>query len=199
MLKPKSICLREGDAQIYSLQNFLSEKVCKELIEESKHFLTPSKVGSEYGVIVDSSVRTSSTAKLSEVSDNPMIAEVHSMLFDLYGYFELPGDPVSVHNYQLGQEFKDHHDFHDTEKRKERIAKEGQRTWTFVVYLDEDFEGGETVFPELDLTVVPKTGQLLAWNNLSSTGEGNTKTLHRSNPVTKGEKNIITKWFRSFI
>ena len=65
-----------------------------------------------------------------------------------------------------------------------------------MVYLHEPEGGGETQFPELGVKVEPRLGRAVLWNNLHASGEGNYATQHRSLPVTRGTKTIITKWFR---
>ena len=42
----------------------------------------------------------------------------------------------------------------------------------------------------------PKTGMALLWNNLNADGTPNLATRHCGEPVTRGHKVIITKWFR---
>ena len=57
-------------------------------------------------------------------------------------------------------------------------------------------KGGGTVFPNLDLTVPAKQGQLLLWNNIHADGEINPLSLHGGEKVLSGKKYIITHWFR---
>ena len=65
-----------------------------------------------------------------------------------------------------------------------------------MVYLNEVEAGGETVFPRLGVTLKPRTGTLLLWNNLSVDGEVNPWTIHHAMPVLEGSKYVITLWFR---
>ena len=74
----------------------------------------------------------------------------------------------------------------------------GNRTWTFMVYLNEGMEGGATHFDAIDYAVQPKLGMTVIWNNLKADGTPNENTRHAGEPVTKGHKVIITKWFRVF-
>ena len=43
----------------------------------------------------------------------------------------------------------------------------GNRSWTFMVYLNDGMEGGATRFTEFDRAVHPKLGMALLWNNLN--------------------------------
>jgi len=61
------------------------------------------------------------------------------------------------------------------------------RILTFILYLNDVEEGGETEFLYLSKRIQPKTGRLLLWP------AGFTHT-HRGNPPLKGDKYIITGW-----
>lgn len=103
-----------------------------------------------------------------------------------------------MQSYQVGQELKAHHDYFalDSAVYPKVAGKAGQRTWTFVVYLNDVVKGGGTHFFYLDHTFYPKQGMAALWNNISSDGVVNRYTLHAGLPVEEGEKFIITKWFR---
>jgi len=72
----------------------------------------------------------------------------------------------------------------------------GQRTWTAMIYLNEPEGGGATGFSYLDLAVEPKLGRILIWNNMAVDGSPNPWTQHEGQPVAKGVKYIVTKWYR---
>ncbi len=52
----------------------------------------------------------------------------------------------------------------------------GKRMLILMVYLNDDFGGGETVFPHYNDSVKPKKGSILIWPPLWM-------YLHRGNPV----------------
>ena len=49
----------------------------------------------------------------------------------------------------------------------------GQRTWTFMVYLNDVEEGGHTAFVNIGLFIPPKRGMAVLWNNLKADGTPN--------------------------
>ena len=53
---------------------------------------------------------------------------------------------------------------------------------TLVVYLNDDFEGGETDFPELDVRVAPARGMALVFQH---------RVLHQACEVTRGAKFVL--------
>ena len=67
-----------------------------------------------------------------------------------------------------------------------------------MIYLNDVEEGGETYFKRLNLKLKPRQGTLIAWNNLRRNGKPNYKTMHEAIPPVKGDKYVITKWWRSW-
>ncbi len=184
--------------QMFKVDDFLTAEQCQTLIDEATLSMAPSRIGDKNNTTkIDVSVRSSRTSYLSSESDHRVVQEVHGMLHAMYGHPELNSDPMQVHRYGPNEHFAAHHDYHNPETQQARIEAEGQRTWTLIVYLNDDFEGGETYFPLLDIKVKPKRGMLVAWNNLTVTGEVNPYTEHESLPVVIGEKNLLSKWFRN--
>lgn len=102
--------------------------------------------------------------------------------------------------YQVGQQFKTHTDYFEpnTTEYIKFAADMGQRTWTFMIYLNAVVLGGETCFPELGLAFTPVVGRAVIWNSLLPNGEVNPATAHCAKPVLTGEKFVITKWFRTY-
>jgi len=100
--------------------------------------------------------------------------------------------------YLAGQEFKEHIDWFPPGSPgwQREGAFGGQRAVTVTVYLNAVEQGGETDFPKLDIAVAPRAGTLLIWNNADPDGVPNPRTSHAGNPVIRGTKYIVTKWYR---
>ena len=64
-----------------------------------------------------------------------------------------------------------------------------------MIYLNEVKEGGTTEFPNLNKIFSPSEGKALIWNNLNEDGTL-TRYYASAHPVIRGNKTIITKWFR---
>ncbi len=100
------------------------------------------------------------------------------------------GEPLHILRYRPGQQYRPHHDAHafaPVEKR--RIA-------TALLYLNDDYEGGETHFPELDVTVRGQVGDLLIFHNLDADGMPDSRMIHAGLPIVAGEKWLATRWIR---
>jgi hypothetical protein len=101
-----------------------------------------------------------------------------------------------VLHYDVGQEFVLHCDFLDPQAMREEIARNGQRNATVLIYLNEDFEGGQTSFPRLGLNHRGGTGDLLVWGNVDAAGRPDPRSQHAGCPPTLGEKWVFSQWVR---
>jgi predicted 2-oxoglutarate/Fe(II)-dependent dioxygenase YbiX len=63
-----------------------------------------------------------------------------------------------------------------------------QRDYTGLAYLNDDFTGGELVFPDLDVVIVPKPGLLVAFPS-------NHKFVHAVPKVLSGTRYSLPVWF----
>lgn len=179
--------------ELYQRRNFLGADLAARLIGLIEEGRRPSTLADHNG---DGNFRTSETCDLSH--ENPSVRALEDRLHELNGIDPALGEPVQGQRYEVGQEFKPHTDYftpggQDFEKF---CAVSGQRTWTFMVYLNEVEAGGATRFKTIGKTIQPERGKLLCWNNASPDGTMNPDTLHHGMKVRRGVKYIITKWYR---
>lgn len=101
--------------------------------------------------------------------------------------------------YEEGGEVSEHVDYFDTatELGRREVTELGQRVLTFLVYLNDDYEGGETAFPELGLVHKGRAGEGLYFVGARNSGEGDPRTRHAGLPVKSGYKWVLSQYFRS--
>jgi prolyl 4-hydroxylase len=179
--------------QLYGVDNFMSIEECDGLVEIINQHLRPSRLVASDS---DKLYRTSSTCDLSLLK-NPVVEALDRKIAAMVGINASYSEGIQAQKYLVGQEFKPHTDyFKEGSGYAEAMGQLGNRTWTFMVYLNNTPAGGGTRFPNVDFTFMPKKGSAVAWNNLLADGAPNRDTLHWGMPVEEGEKIIITKWFR---
>jgi hypothetical protein len=107
-------------------------------------------------------------------------------------------EPSQILHYAVGQRFKPHHDFLDPAKDayQDSLLRFGQRIATFLIYLNDSYEGGETNFPSIGLKYRAKTGDALFFANVTREGIPDPLTLHAGLPPTSGEKWVFSQWIR---
>jgi hypothetical protein len=103
-----------------------------------------------------------------------MYAETYKILHD----FELQALNVAVQKTEPGQGY---HRWHCEQ------AKHSHRVAACMMYLNDDFDGGETEFLYQNKRIVPKRGQFLIWPATYT-------HAHRGNPPLSGKKYITTSW-----
>jgi prolyl 4-hydroxylase len=182
--------------QLYTLDDFMSERECDDIVEIITRNLRPSTITIPS---TDKYFRTSSTCDLSFLGI-PVVQALDEKIARTLGISLPYSEGIQAQRYEVGQEFKAHTDFFEpgTEEHAKFGGERGNRTWTFMVYLNSVPEGGGggTKFFAIDKTFFPRKGQAVIWNNLYPDGTVNRDTLHAGMPVEKGQKVIITKWFR---
>ena len=178
---------------LFVVRDFLDAKECERLCKMIDVVRQPSGV---LGPILDPDYRTSESGNLDAY--DPFVQHIEAKIADLMPIHPSHGETIQGQRYAVGQQFKPHHDFFYTDQEYwiEQEKTGGQRTWTVMMFLNEPEAGGQTAFPEAGVKIKPKTGNLLAWNNLTAAGYPNTYSLHTGMAVEKGVKYVITKWYR---
>ncbi|RPF72482.1 prolyl hydroxylase family protein [Aurantiacibacter spongiae] len=172
---------------------FLPPDLCADLIALIDRDRRPSTIADANG---DDSFRTSETCDLDPAQ--PAVRDLEGRLFALNRIDPAHGEPVQGQRYAVGQEFKNHTDYFEPQgvDFHKYCGVAGQRTWTFMIYLNDVAAGGGTRFKVIKKTVQPETGKLLCWDNHREDASLNPATLHHGMKVRKGVKYVITKWYR---
>ncbi|WP_207093037.1 2OG-Fe(II) oxygenase [Novosphingobium sp. PY1] len=179
--------------ELFVKRDFLDTAQCDALIAliEAEH--RPSTVANYNG---DDVFRTSSTCDLSP--DVPAVAALSRKLCDISGIDPAHAEPLQGQRYEVGQEFKAHTDYFEPNNSdfEKYCSVSGQRTWTFMIYLNDVDAGGATRFKVINKLIQPERGKLVAWNNRRPDGSLNPATLHHAMKVRQGRKYVVTQWFR---
>ncbi|MEO6367973.1 MAG: 2OG-Fe(II) oxygenase [Steroidobacteraceae bacterium] len=110
-------------------------------------------------------------------------------------HFEQP----TILHYNVGEQITPHFDFIDAKARDyaQQIEERGQRMITFLLYLNDAYEGGETTFPELGLVHRGRPGDGLYFINAHPDLSPDRRMLHTGSPPTAGEKWVVTQFISS--
>lgn len=198
--------------RVFAIDGFLSDDECDALIALAHtQGLKPSSLqsGRSAQATTDRSARSSSNAWLPRDAANPTDAVYRRAARLLKMDESLLQKPVGDHyhehehslaeslqlvRYKQGEEYRPHHDFvYPPAFRRHQPT----RFATLLFYLNDDFEGGETVFPRAvnaqfheGITVKPQKGKAVLFYNMLPDGNMDDLSQHSSNPVESGEKFI---------
>lgn len=196
--KTVRIAARVKQPAIVLLDDFLTAVECDELIRLAKQKLQPSTVvdpaSGDFTVIAE---RSSSGTYFTQC-ENDFISTLDQRIAALMNCPLENGEGIQILNYPVGAEYKEHFDYFDPNQvgSQPQIARGGNRIATLVMYLNDVEAGGETVFPRIGFSAIPKKGSAVYFEYCNSFGQLDALTLHAGAPVQSGEKWIATKWVR---
>lgn len=195
---PAPRMLSQGPA-IFAIDRFLPEAVCDWMQDRARTVAEPALVyDPETGVGRREGVRTNSAAQFDLERMDVVLAVVRERIARAAG-LPVPGlEWTQVLHYAVGQAFDWHVDWLDpaTPGYAADLAARGQRIATFLVYLNDDFEGGETAFEAGGLRHRGRKGDALMWANTLPDGSIDRRTRHAGLPPTRGEKWLLSQWLR---
>jgi len=176
--------------RIVLFRKLFTEAECRYLIEAATPMLAPS-------VVVDAAtgrqrpdpVRISDGIGFTLPLENPAVHALNRRIAAASGTDVAQGEPLQVLRYRPGGEYKPHFD-----------AIPGfanQRILTMIVWLNEGYEGGETMFAKTGAKFKGKTGDALLFRNALADGTRDPDAGHAGLPVTEGEKLIASRWIRA--
>ena len=196
-----NVTMHAVDPILYVVDNFLTNEECEAFIKASEGRLKPSTVISPDKHVQHES-RTSENCWI-EHDANQIIHEVSKRFSILVQMPIRNAEQYQLVYYKKGAQYKPHFDSFDyeTEDGKKNWEPGGQRMITVIAYLNNVEEGGETGFPELDINVPAKKGDVVVFHNTILNDSAtypkiNPKSLHGGMPVVRGEKWMVNLWFR---
>lgn len=104
-------------------------------------------------------------------------------------------EPPRVFHYAVGQDIKAHYDrLNDGIGDYAGSGYKGDRIATFLLYLNDDFDGGELEFPLVGQRFKGKTGDALYFAHVDQAGKRERLSLHAGLPIRRGEKYVLSQW-----
>lgn len=191
--RPKTVA-REAPL-VQTIEGLIPPQMCDWIMAEAKPRLQRAMVyDPTRGNGTASNNRTNSDMRFSFPDvDLALMLAAHQIRAAVGCHFLDFEDPSVLH-YTPGQEFRLHYDY--ITPFNIDIPVQGQRFWTLLIYLNEDYDGGETVFPRLDYKFKGRKGDALLFRNVNERGKPDPLTLHAGIATTRGEKWVFSQWIR---
>lgn len=184
---------------IHRIVQFIPVAACNWLVEQVRGRLERSTIYDKRtgGSIVDAR-RINSQSDLSVDNMGLLTFLVRARIAVLLGRPDEAMEIPKVLHYAPGETFAPHYDYLTPGEPAYamELAQRGQRTETFLIYLNDDYEGGETSFTELGLSHRGAKGDALWFANLDASGQPDLNTRHAGLPPTSGEKWLFSQWVR---
>lgn len=170
-------------------RSFLTRGECEHIARAAAALLAPAQVfDPTTGKQVSNPIRTSDEAVLGPTREDLVVGAINRRIAMLTGTDIRQGESLTILRYRERQQYRAHLDALPNTAN--------QRIVTALIYLNEGFGGGETVFPKLGLSVVPRAGDVLVFDNVGADGKPDPRAVHAGVPVTRGSKWVATRWIR---
>ena len=191
------------DPNIVLIKKFLTEEECNYIIKIGKPYIKRSEVCGSNGSLPNKN-RTSMTAHIGKkfITKTKKDKVLMNVLKKASQFSKKPVkniEHIQLVKYVKGQFFKPHYDYLDRNISyyKDNIEKNGQRQFTFFVYLTDipNNVGGTTYFPKLKKHFRCNKGDSLFWSNMVN-GKDDDRLLHGGTELLKGEKYGLNIWVR---
>ncbi|MBV8686470.1 MAG: 2OG-Fe(II) oxygenase [Alphaproteobacteria bacterium] len=171
-------------------EGFATAAECDYLVAKAEGALQPSTVVDPgTGRLIPHPIRSSEGAMYGVYDEDVAVNALNRRIAALSGTVIAQGEPLQLLRYRPGGEYRAHMDA--------LPAEPNQRILTVLVYLSDDYEGGETRFPRTGLSFRGRRGDALLFRNVGPYGEPEPLSIHAGLPVTRGVKTIASRWIRA--
>ena len=185
--------------RISVIEEFTSVAECDWLIECGRHRLKRAMIyrkdAAGHSVV---ETRTNTESNFTVVNSDLVLSLIRDRIANAIGMATGHFEITKLLHYEPGQHFSLHGDFLElkTPALEQEIRQHGQRVMTFLVYLNDDYVGGETEFPRVGLRHRGRRGDALLFWNVDESGAPDYATVHAGSPPTSGVKWVLSQWVR---
>jgi predicted 2-oxoglutarate/Fe(II)-dependent dioxygenase YbiX len=180
--------------KIYTAEKFATPELCKWLVGRALGKFTASMMFNGNRPVFLAS-RTCSDFSFGVVEGGVVLLLLRIRVMLLTGLRIEQMEPPQIFHYALGQEIKAHYDslYDGTHGYGPEGTYRGDRLATFLMWLNDDYEGGELEFVKVGFSHKGRAGDGLFFASMRD-GKPDSKSLHAASAVTRGEKFILSQW-----
>jgi prolyl 4-hydroxylase len=183
-------------SDILLIEDLLEPSLCSHIMQVAE--CCQFKPSSILVNVVDTDVRSSdmlplgNTGQQLQESTNQILLTkvrvIQDALFKHYGVKFSQAEMCSILRYKPGQSYKRHVDNLLLASRFQEVANGiPTRDISIIGYLNDNFEGGETLFDRQNIKVKPQAGSAIVFPSYYT-------HPHQSLPVIRGRKYAFTSW-----
>jgi prolyl 4-hydroxylase len=193
--------VKSAEPRVSAFAGFVRPEICDVLISTATGRLVPARVYDPVSREDIVAAHRSNTVASFDIHSVELIhALVQARMSAACGVSDRMMEGPTVLHYSPGEQIQNHFDFVDPKSTQDyagEIARNGQRIITFLVYLNDDYDGGETDFPHLGIVYKGRRGDALYFVNALPDLSPDMRMVHAGRPTTRGEKWIVTQFVRS--
>ena len=185
--------------RLATVKGYFSASLCDWLIQLGRPHLKPAEIfDSQSGTVRKDSSRDNDAAILEPDRVDAIVGFVRARIAGLADVPVAALEPTQILHYEVGQQFDAHVDFLDTTNPAgaSDVEKHGQRVLTVLVYLNDNYEGGETAFPDVGYAFKGRKGDALVLWNIGEDGQPDWRSRHIGTAPKRGVKWLLSQWIR---
>jgi len=178
----------------FIMPNVLSKIQCNTLINYAMGQLEKTIVDGRY-------VQNKYSKQVWILKDNPLVKDIIEFFAKKLYVSVDNAENVQMFRYLPYQTFEEKYDSccDDNGKCKDFLKRGGQRKFAIIIYLNQDYEGGETYFRNLDLKYKPNEGGAIVLYPLADkSSKCHPYSVHNSLPISRNDKWTMQIWFREY-
>jgi prolyl 4-hydroxylase len=187
-LEPPKSALLSTSPMVTKFERLFTAGECNYLREIAETHYQPSTVYNAQRQLVRDPMRGSDGATFHWLIEDPAVHALNRRLAAVSGSAAEHGEALQILRYRPGQQYKPHYDF--------VRATDNQRHLTALVYLNHDYDGGETGFMKTGLKVKGRKGDAIVFANSLADRSVDPMSEHAGLPVKKGTKYLASRWIR---
>ncbi|NND59001.1 MAG: 2OG-Fe(II) oxygenase [Gammaproteobacteria bacterium] len=176
------------------VENLLSPADCQKIVEFAA--TQPAQASTVQANGADARAVTPSHARITDYIapgrlQRPVVELVSNVFRNIAGrhfdatieWFEQP----EILRYRPGGLYKTHADAENWNTEQQAWEKRVDRDLSLLIYLNDDFTGGQLDFPNFGLRLQPKAGMLVAF-------PADHRYVHAALPTSTGERYVVVSW-----
>jgi len=194
--KPKQVL---DSPRVGLIEGFASPALCDWLVKKAGPLLERAyTVDPDTGMAIDDPTRDNRMANFNLAQADLVLLALRARIAAFTGLNIQNMEATAILNYLPGERFLPHYDYLDPSipGHAGALAAGGQRVLTFLLYLNDSYEGGETDFPHAEYRFKGRKGDALFFWNVDAQGVADARTFHAGLPPSKGEKWLFSQWVR---
>ena len=198
-LQPPAARVLSENPRVIAIEALAPADVCRWIVGQCAGRLVRAEVDDpRTGLPVMGKTRTNRVASFGLAETRVLNLVIQSRIGAVIGAPLSVMEAFAVLNYGPGEQASEHFDYLDPAipAYAAEIARVGQRIATSLLYLNEDYQGGETDFPELGLRHRGAMGDALIFFSTDRSGRPDPRTRHAGLPPTSGEKWVLSQFVR---
>lgn len=185
--------------RLRAFERFASPALCDWMISAARGQLRRAQIyDGASGIAVLGSARTNRETDFDILQADLVLTLLRERIAAATGLPTAVMELTKVLHYRVGERFDAHFDYIDPAAPglAAEIEARGQRLATFLLYLNDDYEGGETEFSAIGLRHRGRRGDALMFANVDLEGRPDRRSLHAGLAPRAGEKWLLSQWIR---